>query len=350
MKFYIVTGGAGFLGSNLTLKLLREGHGVISLDDYSSSSLKWSEEEEIFNKKEDSKLLRSSFSEGKYKPLVCDVADLYRKAGLDERGLTNLLESRFKIRPLDLGRVAGVYHLACPASPPVYQKDPVKTMMTNVLGTKAMLDIAKTLQVPILFSSTSEIYGDPEVHPQKETYRGSVNSFGPRSCYDEGKRAAEALCYDYINQYDVDARIVRIFNTYGPYMNPDDGRVITNFIKAATFEKDIPVYGTGDQTRSFCYVDDLIEGMSRFMNKEKVQNRIINLGNPSEITIKELAEVVISKIESRSMIRFKDLPVDDPTRRKPDIALAKKELDGWEPVVTLEEGILSTANYMIKVL
>ena len=236
-----------------------------------------------------------------------------------------------------------IYNLACPASPVHYQDNPIKTVKTSVMGAINALGLAKRLGARILQASTSEVYGDPEVHPQPEDYRGNVNPIGPRACYDEGKRCAETLFFDYHRQNNVDIRVIRIFNTYGPRMMPDDGRVVSNFIIQALKGEDITVYGDGKQTRSFCYVDDLIEAMIRMMNQEEIVGPV-NTGNPNEFTILELAEKVIALIGSKSKIIFKELPEDDPMQRKPDNNLAKKKL-GWEPKIQLEQGLEKTAAY-----
>jgi len=233
-----------------------------------------------------------------------------------------------------------VYHLACPASPVHYQHNPVKTIKTNVMGTINMLGLCKRLRAKFLLASTSEVYGDPQVHPQLESYWGNVNPVGPRSCYDEGKRVAETLTFSYQTQNCVDTKIIRIFNTYGPRMLFNDGRVVSNFIVQALKNQDITIYGKGDQTRSFCYVDDLVAGMIATMNKAKFHGPV-NLGNPNEMTIKELAESIIKLTNSKSKLVYKDLPQDDPTRRKPDISLAQKEL-GWNPNVALQDGLKKT--------
>lgn len=238
-----------------------------------------------------------------------------------------------------------IYNFACPASPPRYQAMPVETMMTCVVGTKNMLDVAKQHNAKIVHASTSEIYGDPHVSPQREDYRGCVNPFGPRACYDEGKRAAEALCYDYINKFNVDVRPIRIFNTYGQNMNPDDGRVISNFINQALRGEPLTVYGKGDQTRSFCYVDDLIDGIVRIAGYEKstVLNQPINMGNPTEFTIMELAQKIV-KLFPGTQIKYKSIPADDPTQRKPNIDRAYVAAL-WVPKVSLDEGLEKTIAY-----
>lgn len=236
-----------------------------------------------------------------------------------------------------------IYNLACPASPPHYQHNPIKTTKTSVMGAINSLGLAKRVGARVFQASTSEVYGDPEVHPQPESYWGKVNPIGIRSCYDEGKRVAETLFFDYHRQNNVDIRIVRIFNTYGPRMNPDDGRVVSNFIVQALRGQDITIYGDGTQTRSFCYVDDLIEGFLRLMNKDEVVGPI-NIGNPGEFTMLELAEKVIAKVGGKTKLSFHPLPGDDPKQRKPDITLAQKHLD-WQPTVSLDEGLDRTIEY-----
>jgi len=245
------------------------------------------------------------------------------------------------------GKFDIIYNFACPASPPRYQSMPVKTMMTCVAGTKNVLDIAKEDSSILVHASTSEIYGDPETSPQKETYRGNVNSYGPRSCYDEGKRAAEALCYDYLN-LGVDARLVRIFNTYGPHMDPQDGRVVSNFINQALEGKPLTIYGDGSQTRSFCYVDDLISAIISMGRLRDNPRTPVNIGNPNEFTMKQLADLVEKKIASSSGVVYKELPIDDPTQRCPDISLARS-LFGWEPKIQLDEGLDKTIEYFIQI-
>jgi UDP-glucuronate decarboxylase len=247
------------------------------------------------------------------------------------------------IDPIDLA-VDEIYNLACPASPPHYQADPVHTMKTNVIGSLNLLELAARYQARIFQASTSEVYGDPHVHPQPEGYWGNVNSFGPRSCYDEGKRSAETLFYDFHKQYGVDIRIVRIFNTYGPRMRPDDGRVVSNFIVQALKGEDITVYGDGSQTRSFCYVDDLIEGFYRLMYSPRPIHVPVNIGNPDEFTVSQLAEQIVAMTGSSSKIVYHPLPTDDPRQRRPEIALAGREL-GWAPSIALTEGLKSTIAY-----
>ncbi len=302
----LVTGGAGFIGSHLCRRLLADGHEVICLDNLQTGS-----RENI------SGLLENN----NFRFIEHDVAE-----------------------PLRI-EAEQIYNLACPASPVHYQSDPVKTTVTSVLGAINVLNSARENKARILQASTSEVYGDPDVHPQPETYWGRVNCIGPRSCYDEGKRAAETLFFDYYRQYKTDIRVIRIFNTYGPNMHPNDGRVVSNFIVQALKNEDITIYGNGSQTRSFQYIDDLIEGMIRMMNNQENFIGPVNLGNPGEFTIKELAEMVLKLLpESQSKIIYKDLPLDDPRQRKPDIALAKEKL-GWEPTIGLEEGLKRTIKY-----
>ncbi|MDO8506984.1 MAG: SDR family oxidoreductase [bacterium] len=306
MKKILVTGGTGFVGSNLCKRLLDEGHEVLCLDNFLTSS-----EETVHD------LLKN------------------KRFEIIEHDIINSFSSD----------VDQIYNLACPASPPYYQLDPIHTTKTCVLGAINMLGLAKRTGARILQASTSEVYGDPEVHPQNESYWGKVNPNGIRSCYDEGKRCAETLFFDYYRQHKVDIRIVRIFNTYGPNMDPNDGRVVSNFIIQALQNKDITIYGDGSQTRSFQYIDDLVEVMVRMMNNEKGFTGPVNTGNPNEFTIKELAEKVLKMLpESKSKIIYKELPQDDPKQRQPDITLAKKEL-GWEPTIQLEEGLLKTIPY-----
>jgi UDP-glucuronate decarboxylase len=245
--------------------------------------------------------------------------------------------------------VDAIYNLACPASPVHYQFDPVQTTKTSVVGAVNMLGLAKRLRIPILQASTSEVYGDPNVHPQTEKYRGNVNTIGPRACYDEGKRCAETLFFDYWRQHELSIKVIRIFNTYGPRMHPSDGRVVSNFIMQALAGDDITIYGNGSQTRSFCYVDDLIEGMFRMMNSRPGFTGPVNIGNPVEFTIKELAEKIIALTGSSSSLIYRPLPEDDPLQRKPDISLARAEL-GWEPTVMLDEGLERTIEYFRKSL
>jgi UDP-glucuronate decarboxylase len=303
----LVTGGAGFLGSHLCERLLADGHEVICLDNFFTGRKK-------------------------------NVQHLLGNPGFE------LLRHDVTL-PLVI-EVDRIFHLACPASPIHYQFNPVKTIKTNILGTLHMLGLAKRVKGRILFASTSEVYGDPAMHPQKEDYWGNVNPIGIRSCYDEGKRASETLMMDYHRQNKVDIRIVRIFNTYGPRMLPDDGRVVSNFIMQALRNRDITVYGRGAQTRSFCYVDDLIAGMVRMMNAEGVTGPV-NMGNPEEYSILDLALKIIGMTDSKSKIVNQPLPSDDPAQRKPDITLAGEML-GWKPVVSVTEGLRRTIEYFKK--
>ncbi len=299
----LVTGAAGFLGSHLVDRLLRDGHEVLGVDNlYTGSKAN----------------IEHLSGNSKFEFLRHDVTfPLYVE-------------------------VDAIYNLASPASPVHYQRDPVQTIKTNVLGAVNMLGLAKRLGIPIFQASTSEVYGDPDVHPQPESYWGRVNPIGPRACYDEGKRAAETLFFDYHRQHDVQIRVARIFNTYGPRMAIDDGRVISNFIVQALRGEDITIYGDGSQTRSFCFVDDLIEGFTRLMNSTVAGP--INLGNPNEFSMKNLAEVVIGLSDSRSKITFLDLPEDDPKQRQPEITRAK-DLLGWQPGIQLEQGLAKTIDY-----
>jgi len=274
----------------------------------------------------------------------------------DRKNIFSLLNNpRFELIRHDINfplylEVDEIYNLACPASPIHYQRDPVQTTKTNVVGAINMLGLAKRVKAKILQASTSEVYGDPQIHPQPETYWGNVNTTGIRSCYDEGKRCAETLFFDYHRQHQTDIRVIRIFNTYGPNMHPDDGRVISNFIIQALTHQDITVYGDGSQTRSFQYIDDLVSGMMKMMNNNEGFIGPVNLGNPVEFTIQELADITLKMIpESKSKIIFKELPSDDPTQRKPIIDLAKDKLN-WEPKVSLEEGLEKTINYFRKII
>lgn len=300
----LVTGGAGFLGSHLCERLLSDGHDVLCVDNY-------------------------------YTGRRSNIAHL-----LDNPHFETM---RHDITTSLLVEVDEIYNLACPASPIHYQFDPVQTLKTSVHGAINMLGLAKRTKARIFQASTSEVYGDPLVHPQPETYWGHVNTRGPRACYDEGKRAAETLFFDYNRQHGVEVRVARIFNTYGPRMHPNDGRVVSNFVMQALQGQDITIYGSGAQTRSFCYVDDLIEGFVRLMNQDQTIGPV-NLGNPVEFTIKELAELAIEMTGSSSKIIFKDLPEDDPKQRQPDITLARETL-GWEPKVALREGLAKTIGY-----
>ena len=310
-KRILVTGGTGFIGSHLCQKLLEDGHYMMCLDNCFTGTTE-------------------------------NIQDL-----MDNKNFEFIRHD--VVEPIWL-EVDQIYNLACPASPVHYQYNPIKTIKTSVMGAINMLGLAKRVKARILQASTSEVYGDPSVHPQVETYWGNVNPIGLRSCYDEGKRAAESLFMDYHRQNKVDIRIIRIFNTYGPNMHPADGRVVSNFIVQALTNEPITLYGSGLQTRSFQYVDDLLSGMIKMMNNENDFIGPVNIGNPVEFTMKELAEKVKELIpESTSEIVFKDLPKDDPKQRKPDISLAKEKLD-WEPVVPLEEGLKKTIEYFRKVV
>lgn len=310
VKKCLVTGGAGFLGSHLCERLLEAGHQVLCLDNLHTSS--------ISNIAEINEHPGFTFVEH-------DVAEPF-EAEVDE-----------------------IYNLACPASPVHYQNDPVKTVRTNVLGAINLLELARQTGARILQASTSEVYGDPAVTPQAEDYWGNVNPIGPRACYDEGKRCAETLFFDYARQHGVEIKVARIFNTYGPRMAPDDGRVVSNFLVQALQNQDLTVYGAGDQTRSFCYVDDLIEGLLALMSSPADLRGPVNLGNPNEFTIRELADSIISLTKSHCRIRFEPLPQDDPQQRRPDVSLARETLN-WEPKVQLEEGLTLTCRYFSDLL
>jgi len=310
MKRILVTGGAGFIGSHLCKKLVENGDDVICLDNYFTGS----------------------------KKNIHELMD-YKNFELIRHDVTNDIYLE----------VDQIYNLACPASPIHYQYNAIKTAKTSVIGAMNMLGLAKRVRGRILQASTSEVYGDPEVHPQPETYWGHVNCNGIRSCYDEGKRMAETLFFDYNRQHGVDIKIIRIFNTYGPNMSMNDGRVVSNFIVQALKGEDITIYGTGQQTRSFCYVDDLVDGMYRMMNSRDGFTGPVNIGNPGEFTMLELAQKVIEMTNSSSKIVYKPLPSDDPTQRKPVIDLARKEL-GWEPKIALEEGLKKTIDYFAKAI
>jgi UDP-glucuronate decarboxylase len=309
-KTVLVTGGAGFLGSHLCDRLLGEGCDVICADNFFTGS---------------------------------------------KRNIEHLIgHPRFELMRHDVTfplyvEVDEIYNLACPASPVHYQHDPVQTTKTNVHGAINMLGLAKRLKCRIFQASTSEVYGDPVVHPQPESYWGNVNPIGHRSCYDEGKRCAETLFFDYHRQHQLDIKVARIFNTYGPRMHPNDGRVVSNFVVQALKNQPLTIFGNGLQTRSFCYVDDVIEGFLRLMNSPTNVTGPINLGNPGEFTIRELAEMVIDLTGSRSTLTFRPLPSDDPKQRRPDIAQAKKHLD-WEPSIPLRKGLMDTIRYFDRVL
>jgi UDP-glucuronate decarboxylase len=300
----LVTGGAGFLGSHLCDRLINEGHEILCLDNFFTG-----------RKQNISHLLQNP----KFELIRHDVVEPFRV------------------------EVDQIYNLACPASPPHYQYNPIKTTKTSVMGAINSLGLAKRVKARVFLASTSEVYGDPTVHPQSESYWGNVNTIGFRSCYDEGKRCAETLFFDYHRQNGVDIRVVRIFNTYGPRMLADDGRVVSNFIVQALKGENLTVYGDGSQTRSFCYVDDLIEGFVRLMNQDKTVGPV-NIGNPGEFTMLQLAELVLKKVGGKSKITNLPLPSDDPKQRRPDITLAKEVL-GWEPKVPLEKGLDRTIEY-----
>lgn len=304
MKRILVTGGAGFIGSHLCKKLLDDGNKVICLDNMFTGT--YDNIGELFN-------------QGNFEFVNANV-----------------------INPLHLD-VDEIYNLACPASPMHYQYDPIMTTKTSFFGALNVLELARRGGAKVLQASTSEIYGDPIIHPQREDYRGNVSTIGPRACYDEGKRVAETLFFDFKRQYNVDIRIIRIFNTYGPNMLENDGRVVSNFIVQALHNKDITIYGDGNQTRSFCYVDDLINGMVAVMGKDGLSGPV-NLGNPCEMSILELAKLIITKTKSKSKIVYKELPIDDPVKRKPVIELAQKELN-WEPKVSISDGLEKTIEY-----
>ncbi|HCP48411.1 MAG TPA: NAD-dependent dehydratase [Deltaproteobacteria bacterium] len=305
----LVTGGAGFIGSHLCERLLADGHEVLCLDNFFTGRR-------------------------------TNVAHLLGDPSFE-------LLRHDVIQPV-LVEVDRVYHLACPASPVHYQYNPVKTVKTNVMGTINMLGLCKRVGARLLHASTSEVYGDPAEHPQTESYWGNVNPIGLRSCYDEGKRVAETLCFDYYRQNSVDIRVVRIFNTYGPRMLADDGRVVSNFVVSALRGKDLEVYGDGSQTRSFCYVDDLVQALRGMMNQDSEVGPV-NLGNPSEFTIGQLAELVIELVGSSSAVVYRELPQDDPTRRQPDITKARQLLD-WEPTTDLRDGLGRTIDYFETLL
>jgi UDP-glucuronate decarboxylase len=309
-KRILITGGAGFIGSHLCERLLDEGNEVICVDNFFTGS-----KQNIIH------LLDNPYFE-----IIRHDITLPLYVEVDE-----------------------IYNLACPASPVYYSFDPVQTTKTSVIGAINMLGLAKRLKIKVLQASTSEVYGDPEIHPQPESYWGNVNPIGPRACYDEGKRCAETLFFDYYRQLKIKIKVIRIFNTYGPKMQPDDGRVISNFIMQALKNKDITIYGDGSQSRSFCYVDDLVDGIIKMMNSREDLVGPLNLGNPIEFTILELAKKIINLTDSKSNIIYKPLPEDDPKQRQPDIKLAHNELK-WEPKVQLEEGLKETIDYFERLL
>ena len=311
MKRILITGGAGFIGSHLCERLLNEGNEVICLDNYFTGK---------------------------------------------KQNILHLMDNHlFEVVRHDITQpyyieVDQIYNLACPASPIHYSFNPIKTIKTSVMGSINLLGLAKRIKAPILQASTSEVYGDPKVHPQKEDYWGYVNPIGSRSCYDEGKRCAESLFFNYHKKNDVDIKVIRIFNTYGPKMDKNDGRVVSNFIVQALKGEDITIYGLGNQTRSFMFVDDCIEGMIRMMNTEEGYPGPLNIGNPVETNILELAEIILKLTNSKSELIFKPLPEDDPVQRQPDISAARRKLDGWEPKVALEDGLKKTVAYFRGVL
>ena len=305
MSNILITGGAGFIGSHLCGRLLEEGNNVVCLDNFMTGA---------------ASNIRHLVSNSRFRVIDHDV-----------------------ISPISI-ETDEIYNLACPASPKYYQHDPIQTIKTSIYGAINMLDLAKRYDAKILQASTSEVYGNPELHPQSEDYWGRTNPVGPRACYDEGKRCAETLFFDYHRQHAINVKVVRIFNTYGPGMQPSDGRVVSNFIIQALCNRDITIYGSGLQTRSFCYIDDLIEGLLQLMATDSTLSGPINLGNSSEITIVALAEKIIERTGSRSKIVFHALPIDDPVRRCPDISLAQEKLE-WKPDIVLDEGLKRTIAY-----
>jgi UDP-glucuronate decarboxylase len=309
-KRILVTGGAGFLGSNLCGELLEQGHKIVCMDNFSTGS--WS-----------------------------NIAPF-----LDNPDFTLLKHDVTEPTSLDVDQI---YNLACPASPVHYQADPIATLKTSVLGALNVLEMAKLRNIRVLQASTSEVYGDPDIHPQPENYWGHVNPIGPRACYDEGKRSAETLFFDYHRQFSLPIKVVRIFNTYGPQMQLADGRVVSNFIVQALTGQNITIYGDGDQTRSFCYVDDLVAGLMAMMNSSADVIGPVNLGNPEEFTMRELADIVIEMTSSRSRIIHQPLPIDDPRQRRPDISRARQSLD-WTPSVALRDGLVRTISYFEEML
>jgi UDP-glucuronate decarboxylase len=305
IKTILIAGGCGFIGSNTCKRLLNEGNRIICIDN-------------LFTGRKDN--IKVLLNHDNFIFINHDIID-----------------------PIQINEtIDEIYHFACPASPPKYELDPVYTLKTNFIGTMNLLELAREKKCKILLSSTSEIYGEPEISPQKEDYRGNVNTIGIRSCYDEGKRVAETLMMDYHKKYNIDIKIVRIFNTYGPNMDINDGRVITNFIQQILNNKDITLYGDGNQTRSFCYIDDQIEGLIRLMGSN--YNYPVNIGNPNELTVKVLANIILELMDSKMNITYLPLPQDDPTNRNPDITLAKELLD-WTPKTELKEGLIKTINY-----
>jgi UDP-glucuronate decarboxylase len=305
IKSILICGGAGFIGSNLCEKLLNDGHKIICVDNLCTGNIK---------------NIEHLFKNSNFKFINHDIIDYLK---IDEN-------------------IDEIYNLACPASPPKYQKYPIETLKCNFNGVLNLLELAKIKRAKILQSSTSEIYGEPEISPQHEEYRGNVNIIGIRSCYDEGKRIAETLMMEYHNQYNINIRIARIFNTYGPKMDKNDGRVVSNLINQALTNSDLTIYGNGDQTRSFCYIDDQIDGLVKLMNSDYIYP--VNIGNPYEINMKQLANTILKLTESKSRIIYKELPSDDPTNRKPDITKAKNILN-WDPKYELEKGLMKTIEY-----
>ena len=305
MKTILITGGAGFIGSNLCEKLLKEGNKVICVDNLYTGNIK-------------------------------NIQEFFYNQNF-------VFLNRDILLPLDItDDIDEIYNLACPASPKKYQQNPINTLQVNFIGVMNLLELAKHKNAKFLQSSTSEIYGEPQISPQTEEYRGNVNTIGIRSCYDEGKRIAETLIMEYYNKYNIDIKIVRIFNTYGPKMDEDDGRVVSNFINQAINNQDITIYGNGDQTRSFCYIDDLLEGLVNLMQSD--YHLPINIGNPNELNVKELANIIIKLTNSKSLLIYKDLPSDDPTNRRPDIKKANQILQ-WSPKYDLEKGLVKTIDY-----
>jgi UDP-glucuronate decarboxylase len=304
-KTILIAGGCGFIGSNMCTRLFDEGNKIICLDNLFTGNMK---------------NIKNLIEETNFKFINHDIIEPIRiEENIDE-----------------------IYHFACPASPPKYQLDPIYTLKVNFIGTMNLLELAKDKKSKILLSSTSEIYGEPEISPQNEHYRGNVNTIGIRSCYDEGKRISETLMMDYHKKHNIDTRIVRIFNTYGPNMDKYDGRVVTNFIRQMLNNEDITIYGDGNQTRSFCYIDDQIDGLIKLMKSNYIYP--VNIGNPQELKVKNLIDILLNLIDSKSKIVYLPLPKDDPTNRKPDISLAKKLLN-WEPIVDLNTGLKKTINY-----
>jgi UDP-glucuronate decarboxylase len=339
-KKVLITGAAGFLGSHLMLHHLKLGDTVLGIDNFCSSE---SDSDHV-------KMIQLLCSMPKHNSSALMVGDITENDESSLRSCVEEFEIFSKKKSFDL-----IYNFACPASPPIYQEMPILTMMTCVVGTAAVLQLAEESGAVVVHASTSEIYGDPEHSPQNESYRGRVNSYGPRACYDEGKRAAEALCFDYLNSYNVDVRVVRIFNTYGPNMDPYDGRVVSNFICQALRGEKLTLFGGGEQTRSFCYVDDLIHAIVAMGELSKNPGAPINIGNPNEFKVKDLADLVLKKIRGVSgvgslyLIDNKPMPVDDPTQRCPDITKAN-DLLGWEPKVQLSEGLDKTIAYFKQAL